>query len=195
MMGYKPCAYPPLGKTFLSNLEKWLTDLSSTWDDTQTTHMVAQQKMKERIMSKFTPWKVSDKVWLEMTNLHMGGSKKLQMKRTSSFEIREILSQMAFHLCIPSHWKIHLVFHASLLTSYKETVEHGPNYLWPPLDLIDREEGYKVEAILGHRGKTGHHTFLIRWKGYSIAKDTWELEQNLGYTKPLIIDYKISQPN
>ena len=45
---------------------------------------------------------------------------------------------------------------------------------------IDREEEYEVEAILGHRGKPGHHTFLIQWKGYSTAEDTWEPEQNLG---------------
>ena len=55
-------------------------------------HQVAQQKMKEQIASKFTPWKVGEKVWLEMTNLHMGGPKKLQMKRTSPFEIKEVIS-------------------------------------------------------------------------------------------------------
>ena len=79
-------------------------------------------------MSKFTPWKVEDKVWLEMTNLHMGGPKKLQMKKTGPFEIKEVVSHMALHLHIPSHWKIHPVFHTSLLTSYKETAEHSPNY-------------------------------------------------------------------
>ena len=33
MIGYEPSAYPPLGKTFLPNLEKWLFDLSSAHDD------------------------------------------------------------------------------------------------------------------------------------------------------------------
>ena len=72
----KPQAYPPLGKTFLLNLEKWLSDLSTAQDDAQAAHRVAQQKMKERIMAKFTPWKVGEKVWLETTNLHMRGPKK-----------------------------------------------------------------------------------------------------------------------
>ena len=80
MMGYEPHAYPPLGKTFLSNLEKQLLDLTSACDDAQAAHKVAQQKMKEQISSKFSPWKVGDKVWLETMNLHMGGPKKLQMK-------------------------------------------------------------------------------------------------------------------
>ena len=104
-------------------------NLSTACEDTQAAHKIAQQRMKEQITSKFTPWKVGDKVWLETTNLHMNGPKKLQMKRTGPFEVKEVVSQMAFCLCIPPQWKIHPVFHASLLTTYKETLEHGPNFL------------------------------------------------------------------
>ena len=150
--------------------------------------------MKEQITSKYSPWKVGNKVWLETTNLHMNGPKKLQMKRTGPFEIEEVISRTVFHLHIPSQWKIHPVFHTSLLTSYKETSEHGPNFLRPPLDLIDGEEEYKVKAVLGHRGKPGRRTFLIRWKGYSAAEDTWEPERNLGNAQPLIMEYKITRP-
>ena len=150
--------------------------------------------MREQITSKYTPWKVGDKVWLETTNLHMNRLKKLQMKRTGPFEVEEVISHTVFCLRIPSQWKIHPVFHASLLTSYKETLEHGPNFLRPPPDLIDREEEYEVEAVLGHRGRPSHRTFLIRWKGYSAAEDTWEPERNLGNAQPLIKEYKIARP-
>ena len=150
--------------------------------------------MKERITSKYTPWKVGEKVWLETTNLHMNGPKKLQMKRTGPFEIEQVILRMAFRLKIPSQWKIHPVFHASLLTSYKETPEHGPNFLRPPPDLIDSEEEYEIEVILGHRGRPGCRTFLIRWKGYSAAEDTWEPERNLSNTQPLITEYNIARP-
>ena len=129
MMGYEPRAYPPLGKTFLPNLESRLSNLSAACDNAQAAHKLAQQRMKEGITSKYTPWKVGDKVWLETTNLHMNGPKKLQMKRTSLFEIEQVISRTAFHLCIPSQWKIHPIFHASLLTTYKETSEHRPNFL------------------------------------------------------------------
>ena len=80
MMGYKPWAYPSLGKMFLPNLESQLSNLSAACDDAQAAHKVAQQRMKEWITSKFIPWKVGAKVWLETTNLHMNGPKKLQMK-------------------------------------------------------------------------------------------------------------------
>ena len=129
MMGYEPRAYPPLGKTFLPNLESQLSNLSAAHDDAQATHKLAQQRMKEWITSKYTPWKVGDKVWLEITNLHMNRPKELQMKRTSPFEIEEAISCTEFHLHIPPQWKIHPIFHASLHTSYKETLEHRPNFL------------------------------------------------------------------
>ena len=162
MMGYEPRAYPPLGKTFLPNLESCLSNLSAAQDGAQAAHKLAQQRMKEWITSRYTSWKVGDRVWLETTNLHMNRPKKLQMKRTGPFEIKEVVSQTAFHLHIPPQWKIHPIFHASLLTNYTETSEHGPNFLQPPPDLIDSEEEYEVEVVLGHRGRPGCCTFLIR---------------------------------
>ena len=150
--------------------------------------------MKEWITSKFTLWKVREKVWLEMTNLHMGGPKKLQMKRTGPFEVKEVISWTAIWLCIPLRWKIYPVFHASLLTTYKETTEHGPNFLQLPPDLVDGEEDYEVKAVIGHWGKPRQWTFLIHWKGYSMAEDTWELEQNLGNAKSLFEEYKSPDP-
>ena len=135
---------------------------------------------------------VGEKVWLETTNLHMGGPKKLQMKQTGPFEVEEVISQTAFQLHIPSRWKIHPIFHTSLLMTYKDTVEHGPNFLQPLLDLINGEEEYKVEAVIGHQGKPGQQTFLIRWKGYSTAEDTWEPKCNVGNAKSLIKEYKIT---
>ena len=148
--------------------------------------------MREWITAKLSPWKVGDKVWLETTNLHMGGPKKLQIKWTSLFKVKGVISHTAFCLHIPSQWKIHPVFHASLITTYKETVEHGPNFLWLPLDLIDGEEEYEVKVILRHQGKPSFCTFLIRWKGYSTVEDTWKLEWDLGNAQPLIVEYKIT---
>ena len=42
MLDYEPHANPPLGKTFLPNLEKRLSDLSTAQDDAQAAHKVAQ---------------------------------------------------------------------------------------------------------------------------------------------------------
>jgi len=47
---------------------------------------------------------------------------------------------------------MHGVFHAFLLSSYKETPEFGPNFIPLPSELIKGEEEYKVDTIRAHRG-------------------------------------------
>ena len=73
--------------------------------------------MKEQITMKFTPWKVGDKVWLEGKNLRLRyPTKKLALRREGPFEISQVVSSLAYHLRLPPTWKIHDVFHASLLS-------------------------------------------------------------------------------
>ena len=43
---------------------------------------------------------------------------------------------------------MHNVFHANLLTPYKETEPHGASFIKPPPDIIDGEEEYEVEEVL-----------------------------------------------
>src|SRR6267154_3784946 len=73
------------------------------------------------------------------------------------------------------------VFHASYLSPYKETIEHGPNFLEPPPDIVDGELEWEVEAIVDMRyyGPRKKKQYCVQWKGYSRAHDTWELEENI----------------
>ena len=73
------------------------------------------------------------------------------------------------------------MFHASLLTPYVETKEHGENYSRPPLDLIGGKEQYKVKTIRSHRhhGRKKQLQYLIKWRGYPESDNTWEPMTNL----------------
>jgi len=83
------------------------------------------------------------------------------------------------------------VFHASLLTPYKETDEHGTNFLEPPPDVIEGEEEWEIEQILRKRrfGQGRKLQYLIRWKGYSPAYDQWVDKTNVT-AKDLITIYE-----
>src|SRR6266850_5237078 len=93
-----------------------------------------------------------------------------------TFPDHKVVSPVAYQLALPAAWCIHDVFHASLLSPYHETQAHGPNFSRPPPDLIDGEEEYEVERIAAHRyhGKSRSLQYLIKWKGYPEADNTWE---------------------
>jgi Chromo (CHRromatin Organisation MOdifier) domain len=116
-------------------------------------------------------------VWLEGTNLKLTHLKsKLDAKRYSPFSITKEVSPIVFQLALPPRWRVHNVFHTSLLMPYKEMEEHGDNFAQPPLELIDGQEEYEVEQIMNSRqlGCAWKLQYLLWWKGYSCAHDSWQ---------------------
>jgi hypothetical protein len=47
------------------------------------------------------------------------------------------------------------------------------------LDLINREEQWAVEQLLGRRIYRGKEEFLVRWKGFNSLEDQWKKEEDL----------------
>jgi hypothetical protein len=78
------------------------------------------------------------------------------------------MSPVNYRLELPEQWSIHPVFHIDLLTPYRETIMHGPNYQRPPPDLVEGEEEYAVEKILDSRlfGKKRRLQYLVKWEGF-----------------------------
>src|SRR5580693_679447 len=131
------------------------------------------------------------RVWLEGKNLPIShGTVKLSPKRYGPFIITKLVSPVASQLDLPASWNIHPVFHNNLLTPYIETSAHGPNFMRPPPDLINGEAEYEVEAIRSHRyfGKNKRLQYLLKWKGYPEADNTWESEDHLN-TPDLLKQY------
>ena len=152
IIGYEPQALPDItNKTDLPAVEKRLNELTKARDKASIAHELARQTMKSQIQSKFTPFIVGDRVWLEARNLKRNViNPKFATKREGPFKIIKVLSSLSYQLEILKSWRIHPVFHTSLLTPYKENDVHGPNYPQPPPDLINREEEYEIECILKH---------------------------------------------
>ena len=106
-------------------------------------------------------------------------TRKLGPKHYRPFKVLKVVRHVNFHLELPAHWKIHNIFHAKLLHPYKETEEHGENFTEPPPDLIEGEPEWEVEKILDIRMQWSQDQYLIRWKGYLSAHNSWEPWENI----------------
>ena len=192
IMGYQPQALPDISnKTDLPAIEKRLDELVKARNEVQAAHKLACQLMKNRIKGRTTTFEIGDKVWLEARNLRRNVvDPKFAPKREGPFKVKKVLSTLSYQLELPKSWKIHPTFHISLLSPYKETETHGPNYVQPPPELVDREEEYEVERILKHRGHPKHHSYLVRWKGYGADKDSWIPEKDLRNSLEILSEYK-----
>ena len=139
-------------------------------------------RMKRKGSERFKPYKENDQVWIEGTNLQiLYPSKKLGPKCYGPFKILKQLSDAVYQVEIPKHWKIHNVFHANLITPYKETELHRPNYTRPPPDLVDGEEEFEVEKIINMKqmGRGRKTYYLVKWKGYPMSDNSWEPWENI----------------
>ena len=119
---------------------------------------------------------------------------KLLPKWYRPFKITKVISKVVYQLELPPQWKIHNMFHASLLSPYHKTPTHGPNYHKPPPDVINGEREWEVKEIVGSRryGRWKKLQYLVRWKGYSAAHNSWEPEEGI-HAPNLIWDFKRQQ--
>jgi Chromo (CHRromatin Organisation MOdifier) domain len=191
-MGYNPISIPTAYPvTNIPATQERLLILQEARKEANAAHELARQKMMERITRGFTPFKKGDKVWLESKHLKFRyESKKLAPKREGPFTISEVLSPLNYRLSLPKSWRTHPVFHATLLSPFKNNNVHGENFPQPPPDLIDDLPEYEIEAILSHRRIGRGYQYLIKWKGYSTAENSWEPEKNLEHSKQTLNTYK-----
>jgi hypothetical protein len=138
MMGYDPHALPSvIADTSFPVVKTRLRTLTPTRNEALAAHELARQVMASRTQCSFTPFAKGDKVWLEARNLkRLISNPKFALKREGPFTITKVLFPIVYQLRLPQIWKIHNVFHTSLLTLYRENEIHGRNFPVPPPELI-----------------------------------------------------------
>ena len=116
MFGDSPIAIPlSFENTKFPTIEEKMKTLIRNREEALAAHELARTCMTERRKSTFIPFKTGDKVWLDTWNLKTNHHKKIGPKREGPFEITKVIGPVTYQLRLPGAWKIHNVFHTTLL--------------------------------------------------------------------------------
>jgi hypothetical protein len=96
-------------------IEEKMKQMINDRKEALAAHELARTRIANRKQSKLIPFEKNQKVWLDMRNLKMSHYKKIVPKREGPFEIDKVLGSVTYRLKLPESWKIHNVFHATLL--------------------------------------------------------------------------------
>ena len=135
---------------------------------------------------------------LSTRNLKMKGTPaKLQRRFVGPFKVIETIGQQAYRLSLPEDWKIHPVFHVSLLKDWRTESLHEDQPI--PSDAPEVEEPYyEVEKILRwrkiKRNKKIIKEYLVLWKGYPIEESSWIQASQFSHPAQLQDYLKEDQP-
>ena len=190
--GRNPTAIPTLNikEEKVPAAEELAKTLSSIHQNLQKNICVANEISSTHYDKHHLPhpdFQVGDKVWLNWQHIQTTWpSEKLDHIKLGPFLIWTKVGNRAFKLQLPSHYKIHPVFHVSLLEHYVNN--QIPNRIQPPplpVTIMDQEE-FQVSEILDSKwvGKTIH--YLVDWEGYSPEHCTWEPSKNLSNARELV---------
>ena len=191
IMGHIPQVHWATWSFKSPTLETRLQQMKQAWQDTKEALRKAADL---EVPTCFKPYQPGDKVWLEGHNLTTTHpTAKLAPRHYGPFPITHVVSCTSYQLKLPPQWKIHNVFHTTLLTQYKETSLNGNQNQEPAPELINSQLEWEVEQILCVRRYWHQVQYLVRWKGFSEAHDSWEPATNV-HTEELVKEFYKRHP-
>ena len=110
-----------------------------------------------------------------------GTPTKLQKRFVGPFQVLETIGQQAYKLALPEDWKIHPVFHVSLLLRDWKAANVQEDQAVSQEDAPEIEEPFwEVEKILRWRkfktNKKITKQYLVLWRGFPVEEATWITE-------------------
>ena len=120
-------------------------------------------------------YQVGDLVMLNGKNIQTRRpSRKLDHKNYGLFQVEKIISPLAVKLTLPRKWRIHNVFHVSLVEPYQTgDIQTTPNpaKVLREADDIENSEEYDVDEIIGSTKKGRRILYLVKWLDYPDRRD------------------------
>jgi len=103
-------------------------------------------------------------------------SKKLSNKLLKFFYIQKFIDKQTYHFNLSVIYKVHSVFHVSLLESYNRRLNNDSIFKYLMLKLIDDKQEWKVEKILQKWKQKKILYYKIQWKEYLMKYNQWVIE-------------------
>ena len=203
--GYHPCVFFKEDTNPRSRLKTADELLAELWKlmTVCRKNLYHAQELQKRAHDKGVKPKSytsDDKVWLNSQYIKTKQNWKLEAKFFAPFWVLHLVSKPAYKLELSKKWRIHNIFHVSLLQqdiTRKERVEKVPE-----LDAGDDNEEYKVEAIRDSavyaiESESGHLPglyYLVAFQGYPEEENTWEPVLAVQHPRKLISLFHKDQP-
>ena len=84
---------------------------------------------------------------------------------------------------------VHPVFHVSVLRKHHPDSITGRLPPTPTPVVLEGEEEWEVDSILDCKLKGKRHLYLVSWKNFGPAENSWEPIENLSNCKTLVDDF------
>jgi hypothetical protein len=158
----------------------------------------AQARMKLQYDKNKCPaqFKVGDLVLLSTRNLNLSGCAKYIPRYVGPFPVTELIGTdpkngtLAYRLGLPPDWKIHDVFHISILKLYVPDKDSALSRLPPIPSLLD-DYSYRIEHIMSHKlipGTSSSFMYRVHLWDTTPENDVWEDETTLLACVPALLD-------
>jgi len=170
----------------------WMKTLQENARRTLEQTREARKKYDDRKATPQPDIETGDLVLLNAKNIKSKRStRKFTPRWYGPFKGLEKKGNKAFKLDIPARWKVHAVFHVSLLEAYK--VSDRPNREQPPREPEDVEGDLEWEVerivkseIITYTRKVRRVNkefkelqYFVKWAGCSEDENTWEPREGL----------------
>lgn len=188
--------------------DQWAQEIQTILAQLRTTLLEAQATYKhyaDRARRPAPAYAVGDSVYLNRKNIKTNcPCRSLDDKNLGPFRILEQISPVAFCLKLPSTMTktgLHNVFHVSLFRPVEKNPYQQPKPRPSPV-VVDGAPEYEVEVILDSKQSRwkngtprGGVKYLVRWKGYSHAEDSWLPLANLKNSPRLLSQFHAAYPH